>query len=102
MDLHNIYRKWGITATPVIDVATNTVYVTTFGRPNAQSPNTERNNMLWILDATTLADKQPPVLIAGNADNGGGGIANGVTTPYQKLRAGLGLLDRCAPATRRW
>jgi len=92
MDLHNIYRNWGITAIPVIDVATNTLYVTTFGKPNAASQNTERNNMLWILDANTLADKKPPVLIAGNADNGGGGIANGFTTPYQKMRAGLGLL----------
>jgi hypothetical protein len=92
MDLHNIYRNWGITATPVIDVATNTVYVTTFGKPDAASPNTERNNMLWMLDANTLVDQKPPVLIAGNADNGGGGISNGVTTPYQKLRAGLGLL----------
>jgi len=92
MDLHNIYRKWGISATPVIDVATNTIYATTFGRPNAGSPNTERNNMLWILDANTLADKQPPIMIAGNADNGGGGISNGFTTPYQKLRSGLGLL----------
>jgi hypothetical protein len=92
MDLHNIYRKWGITATPVIDVATNTLYVTTFGKPNAASQNTERDNTLWILDANTLADKKPPVLIAGNAENGGGGIANGVTTPYQKMRAGLGLL----------
>jgi hypothetical protein len=96
MDLHNIYRKWGITATPVIDVATGTIYVTTFGKPNAASPNTERNNMLWMLDLTTLADKQPPVLIAGNADNGGGGIANGFTTPYQKLRSGLGLLTDAA------
>jgi hypothetical protein len=92
MDLHNIYRKWGITATPVIDVASGTIYVTTFGKPNAGSPNTERNNMLWILDAHTLADKQQPVLIAGDADNGGGGIANGFNTPYQKLRSGLGLL----------
>jgi hypothetical protein len=91
MDLHNIYRNWGITATPVIDVATGTIYATTFGRPTATSPNTERNNMLWILDANTLADKQQPVLIAG-ADTGGGPIANGVTTPYQKLRSGLGLL----------
>src|SRR4026209_2478427 len=41
MDLHNIYRRWGITATPVIDVATSTVYVTTFGKPDAGSPNTE-------------------------------------------------------------
>ena len=92
MDLHNMYRNWGITATPVIDVATNTIYVTTFGKPNAASQNTERNNMLWILDANTLADKKPPVLVEGNADNGGGGIANGFTTPYQKMRAGLGLL----------
>ena len=92
MDKWNIYRNWGITATPVIDVATNTIYATTFGKPNAGSQNIERNNMLWILDANTLADKKPPVLIAGNADNGGGGIANGFTTPYQKMRAGLGLL----------
>jgi len=92
MDRHDLYRNWGITATPVIDVATGTIYVTTFGRPNAGSPNTERNNMLWILDANTLADKQPPVLIAGDADNGGGGISNGFARPYQKMRAGLGLL----------
>ena len=92
MDLHNIYHNWGITATPVIDVATNTIYATTFGRPNTGSQNIERNNMLWILDANTLDDKKPPVLIAGNADNGGGGIANGFTLPYQKMRAGLGLL----------
>jgi hypothetical protein len=92
MDLHNIYRKWGITATPVIDVASGTLYVTTFGRPDANSPNIERINMLWILDANTLVDRKAPVLIAGNADNGGGGIANGFTIPYQKMRSGLGLL----------
>jgi hypothetical protein len=96
MDLHNIYRSWGITATPVIDIATGTIYVTTFGKPNADSPNIERNNMLWILDLNTLADKQPPVLIAGDADNGGGGISNGATIPYQKMRAGLGLLTDAA------
>ena len=92
MDLHNIYRRWGITATPVIDVATRTIYVTTFGKPAPGSANNERLNQLWILDADTLADRKPPVVIAGEADNGGGGISNGVTTPYQKLRAGLGLL----------
>src|SRR5262245_49896916 len=96
MDLHNMYRNWGVTATLVIDVATNTIYATTFGKPNAGSSNLERNNMLWILDAHTLADRQPPVLIAGNADNGGGGIANGFTVPYQKMRAGLGLLTGAA------
>jgi len=35
--LHNMYRNWGITATPVIDVATNTLYATTFGKPTATS-----------------------------------------------------------------
>jgi hypothetical protein len=93
MDLHNIYHNWGITATPVIDVATNTIYATTFGKPNAGSQNIERNNMLWILDADTLADKKPPVPIEGNAANGGGGISNGFNTPYQKMRAGLGLIN---------
>ncbi|WP_145998511.1 hypothetical protein [Methyloterricola oryzae] len=92
MDLHNIYRSWGITATPVIDTASGTLYVTTFGKPNAGSNNLERNNLLWILDANTLADKKPPVLMAGNPDNGGEGISNGFAVPYQKMRAGLGLL----------
>jgi len=93
MDRWLIYHNWGITATPVIDVATNTLYVTTFGKPQNNSANAERNNMLWILDADTLANKKPPVLIAGNADNGGGGISNGFATPYQKMRAGLGLVN---------
>ncbi|HEY7190934.1 MAG TPA: hypothetical protein VH436_30490 [Vicinamibacterales bacterium] len=91
MDRWLIYHNWGITATPVIDVVTSTIYATTFGKPNPNSPNNERNNMLWILDANTLADKKAPVLIEGTAANGGG-IANGFTTPYQKMRAGLGLL----------
>ena len=90
-----LYHSWGITATPVIDVLTNTIYVTTFGKPKVDSQDTERNNMLFVLDAGTLADKAPPVLIAGDADNGGT-IANGFTTPYQKLRAGLGLLTEAS------
>lgn len=92
MDMWCIYHSWGITATPVIDLATNTLYVATFARPDAGSSNQDRINLLWILDANTLADKKPLVFIAGDADNGGGGIANGFTTPYQKMRAGLGLL----------
>src|SRR4051812_9258150 len=91
MDRWKLYHSWGITATPVIDVATNTIYVAVLGKPKVDSENTERNNMLFVLDATTLADQAPPVLIAGNADNGGT-ISNGFATPYQKLRAGLGLL----------
>ena len=99
MDRWLLYKSWGITATPVIDLTTKTLYVTTFGRPTPTSPNTERRNMLWVLDLDTLADKQPPVLIEGDASNGGGGIANGFTTPYQKIRAGLGLLRDCCGNT---
>lgn len=91
MDKWCIYRKWGITATPVIDTATNTLYVTTFGT-GLTGNNQFRENLLWVLDLNTGANQQPPVIIAGNADNGGGGIASGFTTPYQKMRAGLGLL----------
>ena len=58
MDIHNIYHNWGITATPVIDVATNTIYVATFGSQTPASQNTERNNMLWVLDANTLAEQE--------------------------------------------
>lgn len=100
MDRWQLYHSWGITATPVIDRSTGTLYVTTFGKPNANSVNTDRLNVLWILDATTLADKKPPVLIEGNAANGGGGIANGVATPYQKMRAGLGLLTEDCCGTK--
>ena len=96
MDMWCVYHNWGITATPVIDAATNTLYVTTFAKPNAGSSNQDRINLLWILDANTLADKKPLVFIAGDADNGGGGITNGFATPYQKLRAGLGLLTDAA------
>lgn len=95
MDRWLLYHSWGITATPVIDVETSTLYVTTFAKPDANSPNTDRLNQLWVLDALTLADRQPPVLIEGDAANGGGGIANGTTMPYQKMRAGLGLLTDC-------
>jgi hypothetical protein len=96
MDMWGVYHSWGVSSTPVIDPATQTLYVTTLGRPSGTSPNNERNNMLWILDANTLADKAPPVLISGNADNGGGGISNGFTMPYQKMRSGLGLLADAA------
>ncbi len=96
MDRWLIYHNWGITATPVIDVATNTLYVTTFGKPCGNCLNTERNNLLWILDAATLANKQAPVLIAGNADNGGGGIANGFTIPIRRCARASG----CSPMAR--
>ena len=40
MDMWCVYHNWGITATPVIDVATNTLYVTTFGKAGRRQPAT--------------------------------------------------------------
>lgn len=92
MDMWNIYQSWGISATPVIDTSTNTLYVVTFGKSNPNGSSAERSHTLWILDAGTLLDKQAPVVVEGNPDNGGTGIANRFAKPYQKMRSGLGLL----------
>jgi len=89
MDRWKIYHSWGITATPVIDVATHTLYVTTFGKPNNGSPNNERNNLLWILDANTLANRQPPLLIAAMRTTAAAGSRTASTRRIRK----------CAPAS---
>ena len=96
MDMWCIYRKWGIAATPVIDPATNSLYVVTFQRAPGSASNANREHHLWTLDATTLADQKPEILIQGDADNGGKHFNTGMQTPYQKLRAGLGLLKDAA------
>lgn len=92
MDMWCVYHKWGIAATPVIDRATNSLYVVTFQRAPGSANNGNREHHLWTLDATTLADQQPDILIRGDADNGHKHFNTGTETPYQKLRAGLGLL----------
>jgi hypothetical protein len=93
MDMWCIYQKWGIAATPVIDPATNTLYVVSFQRAPASADNGNREYHLWTLDATTLANQQPEILVQGNADNGAKHFNTGTQKPYQKLRAGLGLFS---------
>ncbi|HET9957245.1 MAG TPA: hypothetical protein VFQ61_22260 [Polyangiaceae bacterium] len=96
MDMWCVYHKWGIASTPVIDPATNSLYLVTFQRAPGSGDNGNREHHLWTLDATTLANQQPDILIRGNADNGGKHFNVGTETPYQKLRAGLGLLTDAA------
>ena len=93
MDMWCVYHKWGIAGTPVIDPATNSLYVLTFQRAPGSGDNVNREHHLWTLDATTLADQQPEILVRGDADNGGKHFNVGTQKPYQKLRAGLGLLN---------
>lgn len=93
MDMWCVYHKWGIAATPVIDTATNTLYVVTFQRAPGSGDNGNREHHLWSLDATSLADQKPEILVRGDADNGGKHFNVGTQKPYQKLRAGLGLLN---------
>jgi hypothetical protein len=93
MDWTCMYKKWGIAATPVVDLATNSLYVVTFQRAPGSGNNRNREHHLWTLDATTLGDQQPEILVRGNADNGGKHFNTGTEEPYQKLRAGLGLLQ---------
>jgi hypothetical protein len=92
MDMWCVYHKWGIAGTPVIDKETNTLYVVTFQRAPGSASNGNREHRLWTLDATTLNDQQPNVLVQGDADNGNKHFNTGTQKPYQKLRAGLGLL----------
>ena len=92
MDRWKLYHSWGITATPVIDVPTNTIYVTTFGKPNIDSQNTERNNMLFDPGCDHARRQSAARAHRRRRRQWRRRIANGFTTPYQKLRAGLGLL----------
>jgi hypothetical protein len=87
MDRWKLYHSWGITATPVIDVPTNTIYVTTFGKPNLDSPNTERNNMLFVLDATAPDRRR----LCSSRAMPNGGTPRTAATPY-RTTCGLGLL----------
>ena len=92
MDRWKIYHNWGITASPVIDVATGTIYVTTFGRPNATSPTMSATTCFGYSTRTPLPTRSRRCLSLAMPTTAEAAIANGFTTPYQKMRAGLGLL----------
>jgi outer membrane protein assembly factor BamB len=91
MDMWRINAKWGISATPVVDRSTQSLYVVTFGRVGGD--NTNREYRLHTLDLGTGKPQKSSLQITGRAANGGVRFNTNRQKPYQKLRAGLGLLD---------
>lgn len=101
MDMWKHTPTWGISATPIIDTATNTLYVAAWLRKHAND-NRFRDYWIFALDPTNGVQKSSPVRIFGQSQEGNGcwfNDANAVYTEhnqtkqyvYPKLRAGLAL-----------
>lgn len=87
-----IHREWGVAATPVIDLATGTIYVVRWGYENGVNGPTFR---LFGLDASDLShDKFGSVLIDGYNVDG-----TGFDRFRQMQRAGLALARKPSGAT---
>jgi PQQ enzyme repeat len=113
MDIHGINKRWGISSTPVVDPATNTLFVVTWAKRN--NNDADREFRIRGLDLATGNDKimvngNAFVPIQGNAFNGNVAFRTGAPPPnfvaadrawewYQKLRAGLALADAGAGRT---
>jgi len=88
----NIYPEIGITGTPVINPATNTIYVVAF---TEDAPGGPYHQMLHALDCTTGADVHTPVEIVGSVPGHGYDALNGTVTfnPMQALQRSALLLN---------
>ncbi|MCA9234075.1 MAG: hypothetical protein KDA44_01295 [Planctomycetales bacterium] len=91
---HDINPQVGITGTPVIDLATNTMYVDAFTHDNPTQ--NAYSHHIWALDLTTGSEKTAPALVAAavqgdGADSVGGTITFSATQQLQ--RPALRLLE---------
>ncbi len=91
---HDINPQVGITSTPVIDLATNTMYIDAF--TNDIAGQNSYSHHIHALDITTGADKVAPMLVAAAVQGNGNG-GNGTTIPFvatlQLQRPALTLLN---------
>ncbi len=91
---HDINPQVGITSTPVIDLASNTMYIDAF--TNDIAGQNAYSHHIHALDLTTGADKMTPMLVSASV-NGNGVGGNGTTIPFvatqQLQRPALTLLN---------
>jgi Concanavalin A-like lectin/glucanases superfamily len=91
---HDINPQVGITSTPVIDLATNTMYLDAF--TNDVAGQNSYSHHIHALDITTGADKLAPMLVAAAVQGNGVG-GNGTTISFvatqQLQRPALTLLN---------
>ena len=98
MDMWKHTPTWGISATPIVDASTNTLYVAAWKR---ETPNDNGHRDYWVyaLNPLTGSQKSTPVRIFGQSQEGNGCWFNdsgavdnrGRQYVYPKLRAGLAL-----------
>jgi hypothetical protein len=91
---HDINPQVGITGTPVIDPATNTIYLDAF--TNDAAGQNAYSHHVHALDITTGADKVAPMLVSASVKGNGVG-GDGTTIPFvatqQLQRPALTLLN---------
>jgi len=98
MDMWGHTPDWGISATPIIDPSTNTLFVAAWVQKN-KGDDRYRDYKVFILDAKTGDKKAEPVRIFGQSQEGNDCWFNdanavdgqGKQYTYPKLRAGLAL-----------
>jgi hypothetical protein len=91
---HDINPQVGITSTPVIDLATGTMYIDSF--TNDIAGQNAYSHHIWALDITTGQQKMAPVLVGASIQGNGAGNVGGsmVFTATQQLqRPALTLLN---------
>ena len=75
---HDINPQVGITSTPVIDLATNTMYIDAF--TNDVAGQNVYSHHIWALDITTGQQKTSPALVAASVQGDGAGSVGGTIT----------------------
>ena len=93
MDYGDITPQVGITSTPVIDLATNTMYLDAFTNDAVG----QYSHHIWALDITTGAQKMAPKLVAASIQGNSPPIVSAASITFnakqQLQRAALTLLN---------